>query len=202
MKTAVGTALKQASLTNPLIKIAISIAFALVIAVSARVSFITPLSPVPVTLQTASILLAGFLLGPRWGMLSVLSYISIGLLGAPVFAMGVAGPAIFLSPTFGYILAFPIVTWLVGFLSERVVRSFKYGILIGFAGITVLFAIGMIWLTGFKLTDGMGFTSAFGTAWSIGVLPFLMVDICKVLLATGIWCLAGNIYRQNSPPIL
>ena len=178
-------------LSNPAVNIPISLTFALVIALSARLSFMLPLNPVPVTLQTAAILLAGFLLGPRWGFVSVISYIAMGIMGAPVFAMGVSGPGIFFSPAFGYILAFPIVAWLVGFLSHRAAISVLTGFLISLAGLLVLFLVGMLWLAGFNLIGGSSWFEAIKVAWLLGVVPFIWIDLLKGMLAAGIWCTWG-----------
>lgn len=65
-----------------------------------------PVSPVPVTLQTMFVLLAGFILGPRGGALAMLLYMAAGILGLPVFAGGKAGLAVFLGPTGGFLLGF------------------------------------------------------------------------------------------------
>ena len=58
-----------------------------------------PLPAVPLTLQTAAVLLSGILLGPRMGALSQAVYVVTGLIGLPVFAQG-GGPGYVLKPTF------------------------------------------------------------------------------------------------------
>ena len=199
MKSTSETALNTGVISNPVAGFAISVGFALVIALSARISFMTPFSPIPVTLQTAAVLLAGLLLGSRWGLISVLTYIVMGLVGAPVFAMGMSGPAIFISPSFGYILGFPFAAWLTGYMSERMARSMGNGVLIGLAGDAVIFATGMIWLAGYKMVDGQGLGSALQVSWAAGVLPFLLVDTFKIILAAGIWCIPGLRIGRKQP---
>jgi len=77
-----------------------------------------PMFPVPITLQTFFVLLAGGLLGPIWGGTSMLIYLTLGLAGLPVFVGG-SGIGIVLSPTFGYLLAFPISAYYVGKMFEK-----------------------------------------------------------------------------------
>src|SRR5512138_1804581 len=82
--------------------------FADLTAVAARISL--PLPPVPLTLQTAMVLLAGAFLGARAGMLAMLLYLAMGLAGLPVFAGG-GGPAYVLAPSFGYLVGFLPGAW-------------------------------------------------------------------------------------------
>ncbi len=65
--------------------------FAVLTAVGAAVSFPLPFSPVPVTLQTLAVVLAGAMLGPIWGVISQIAYVGAGISGLPVFANGTAG---------------------------------------------------------------------------------------------------------------
>ena len=64
-----------------------------------------PLPVMPLTLQTAAVLLSGLLLGPLHGAFSQFAYVLLGLMGAPVFAQG-GGPGYVLNPTFGYLVGF------------------------------------------------------------------------------------------------
>jgi biotin transport system substrate-specific component len=87
------------------------------LAVSARLAFALPGSPVPVTAQTLAVLLVGAMLGPRRGVLAVGVYLLCGLAGLPVFAAG-GGPAYLLSPTAGYLLGFLPAAFLAGYLLD------------------------------------------------------------------------------------
>jgi len=168
-------------------RIALSLAMAIVIAVSARVSFLMPISAVPVSMQVAAVLLAGFLLGPRCGALSIIWYILIGLLGAPVFALGLSGPIIFLQPSFGYILGFIPAAWVVGHIASRYTKRLDTGILAGIAGILVIYLTGAMWLSGYLGLAGAD--DPVKTAVATGVAPFVWVDLLKVILVAGIWTL-------------
>ncbi|MDR2388128.1 MAG: biotin transporter BioY [Deltaproteobacteria bacterium] len=96
------------SQTRRLVRLSIWAAF---MALGAWVSL--PIGPVPITLQTFFIFLAAFVDGPR-ASLSVLLYLGAGLLGLPVFAGGLAGPALVFGPTAGYALAFPLMALICG----------------------------------------------------------------------------------------
>ncbi len=89
--------------------------FAAVIAVSAFIRI--PVGPVPLTLQSTAVLVAGYCLGPVQGASATGIYTIVGLAGVPVFASG-GGPAYVFNPTFGYILGFTVCAWLTGFLAR------------------------------------------------------------------------------------
>ena len=82
-----------------------------------------PLGPVPVTLQSFAVILAGAVLGPWRGALAVLLYLGLGLAGAPVFSGGAAGVAVLNGASAGYLLAFPLLALLGGGLVWRVMPA-------------------------------------------------------------------------------
>lgn len=96
------------------------ISFSILTAISAQISI--PIKPVPFTLQTMIVLLAGAFLGAKNGAYSQLIYIFLGAIGLPVFAQtadGTMGFARLIGPTGGYLLAFPVAAYLVGLLTEK-----------------------------------------------------------------------------------
>ncbi len=96
------------------------LSFSILTAISAQISI--PIKPVPFTLQTMIVLLAGAFLGAKNGAYSQLIYIFLGAIGLPVFAQtadGTMGLARLIGPTGGYLLAFPIAAYLVGLLTEK-----------------------------------------------------------------------------------
>ena len=111
----------------------------------------------------------------------------IGLLGAPVFAMGIGGPAIMAQPSFGYILGFVPAAFLVGLIAGRGNRTFWRGILAGIVGVAAIYVGGAMWLTGIMTVGGMNPGQAAMVSISQGVAPFVLVDGLKVLLVSGIW---------------
>lgn len=112
--------------------------------------------PVPFTLQTFFVILAGGMLGKRDGAWSMLLYVGMGLSGLPVFSSGGFGLARLLGPTGGYILAFPAAAYLVGTILERLPERAQqsgspvvgllatYGWLVGGMGVGLLliFSVG------------------------------------------------------------
>jgi biotin transport system substrate-specific component len=167
--------------------VAISFLFSLLIAVSARISFMLPVSPVPVSLQTAAVLLAGMLLGPRWGTWSVFQYICLGLLGAPVFALGQGGLGVIYQPSFGYLLGFIPACYVTGLLAFHWNQSHLKGFVAAAAGLAVIYLAGSFWLAGGFILTGMGTLPALVAAFARGVAPFVLVDSLKILLVVGIW---------------
>lgn len=151
-------------------------AFVLLTAIGARIA--VPMVPVPITMQTLAVSLAGLLLGARLGALSQVAYLALGAIGLPVFAQGI-GPAAFFGPTGGYLLAFPVAAAFTGWFAARVTRPGAAGVAVlafgTFLGTLVIFAGGWAQLaviTGDPLR-----------ALQVGVLPFLAGDVIKVLLA-------------------
>lgn len=139
-------------------------------------SFIAvPIGPVPIVLQNLFVMLAGLLLGARWGMASVGLYLLAGICGLPVFSGGGAGLGHFFGPTGGYLLSYLPAVFLVGFIAERsnglVVRA---GSLV--AAHVIIFGIGVSWL---KVATGMSFAKAM----AVGMFPFLIGDLIKIVAA-------------------
>ena len=146
--------------------------FATLTALAARISFRLPFTPVPVTLQVLVVLLAGLTLGPRGGAASQLSYLAAIALGLPLTANAVGGPAAFLGPTAGYLLAFAPAAYVVGLLIRPGWRT--YSALL--AGVAVIYAGGWSWLA-------VSLGGDWGAAWRGGVLPFIGTDLAKAVLA-------------------
>ncbi|AIE60037.1 BioY protein [Bacillus methanolicus MGA3] len=105
-----------------------------------------PIPYVPFTLQIVAVFLAGCLLGSRLGALSQLLYVSIGLIGVPVFAEG-GGLGYVLKPTFGYLIGFVLGAYVSGFIVERLK---KHSIITlaaaNFTALLLVYTIGCIWL--------------------------------------------------------
>jgi len=119
--------------------------FAALTAVGGVIRIPTP--PVPITLQTFFVYLAGDIIGSKKGAASQGLFLALGLMGVPVFSMG-GGPAYILQPTFGYILGFPVAAWVIGTFIERLGRPVRYWewLLINGAGGIVILCMGVIYL--------------------------------------------------------
>lgn len=138
-----------------------------------------PHHPVPFTLQTLFVLLAGALLGPRNGAISQAVYLALGALGAPVFASGGFGFMKLVGPTGGYLLAFPLAAALAGFL-VRQSRTFVWTIVSMTAALVTVFVSGTAFLYAFYMPD-------FSSAFNAGFLIFSWWDALKVLAAASIY---------------
>lgn len=152
--------------------------FAALSGVLAQLHIPLPFTPVPITLQTLAPMLAGLLLGPRYGALSQVVYLALGLAGAPVFAGGQGGPGVLLGPTGGYLLGHILGAWLTGRLAAGSWgRRFpRYAVAAAVGGIMGIYAVGVPWLA--VILDLPA-----GAALAAGALPFLPGDIIKVAAA-------------------
>lgn len=146
------------------------------IALGAHVRFYLPGNPVPVTLQTFFVLLAGALLGWRAGMAAVGLYIGLGMAGWPLFAgAGAAGVGYLLGPTGGYLVGFMAAAGLVGVLARRV-RS-VWGLGASFlAASCLILLLGTAYLA---ICLQVGWVRAF----ALGFLPFVYGDVVKAAAA-------------------
>jgi biotin transport system substrate-specific component len=117
--------------------------FAVLVAIGAQIEI--PNQPVPFTLQTFFVLSAGALLGKRGAAMSMSLYLILGVIGLPVFSGGAFGLAKILGPTGGYLLAFPIAAFAVGYLTK--LRSEYWWMLVSmFIGSFIIFSLGTLQL--------------------------------------------------------
>ena len=92
--------------------------FATITAILSQIAIPMP-GGVPLTLQTFAVSLVGILLGSRKGFLSMSVYVLMGLIGLPVFSGFSAGVGAIVGPTGGFILSFPIMSFIIGLVCER-----------------------------------------------------------------------------------
>lgn len=155
----------------------------------AQIAIKLPFTPVPITLQTLAVIISGMVLGSRWGTLSQLEYVALGLSGVPVFAGGGAGLGHLLGPTGGYLIGFIGAAFASGLIVElwRGKGSFVKFFLAGIAGIIVIYLMGALWLSVWlSLLQQTAGTKAILTAWDLGIKPFILPDMLKVVIAAGI----------------
>jgi biotin transport system substrate-specific component len=161
----------------------LTILFSALTAVAARV--VVPFPLVPLTLQTAVVLLAGAVLGPGGGAGSQLLYLAMGLAGLPVFAGG-GGLGYVLSPTFGYLLGFTGAAWLTGRLFHSLrPRSWAGNFAAMVAGLTPVYAVGLPWLwLNLRLVQGK--EMPFAAVAAAGLLAPFPGDVLKAALAASV----------------
>lgn len=150
--------------------------FAALTAAGAQIEI--PHTPVPYTLQTFFVLLAGAMLGGRNGSLSQGVYLAAGLVGLPVFAGWSSGLLRLFGPSGGYLLAFPFAALSVGYLARRG-SSFLATLVSMAVGMLVIFSLGTLYLYTFYLHD-------LGAAVTNGFLVFTWWDGLKLLAAASI----------------
>jgi|SRR6266571_4045438 biotin transport system substrate-specific component len=149
------------------------------VALCARVTLPLPFTPVPLTMQNFGVLLVGLMLGRRRGFAALTLYLAEGLAGMPVFnPTGPGGLAQLLGPTGGYLISYPFVAALAGWIMERGPRTFFRAVAAGVLAETLLFASGISWL--------VVFTHSFAKALRFGFYWFVFAEIIKVMLASGI----------------
>lgn len=148
--------------------------FAALTALGAHVAVPLGFTPVPMTLQTLFVLLAGVLLGPAAGAASQLLYLGLGVAGVPVFAMGAAGLPWLLSPTGGYLMAFPAAAALAGWIAGSEGGRVRTAVALVFAT-AVIFASGAGWLSVVTELDARA-------VFASGVQPFLPGAVIKAAI--------------------
>lgn len=155
---------------------AVALGFVVATAAAAHVRIPLPFTPVPITLQTAVVLLAGGVLGGAWGCVAMAAYLAAGVAGAPVFAGDHSGgAATLLGATGGYLLAFAVVPAIVArTLPPEAGWLRAAAVLLAASGIVLLW--GMLQLA---LVLGHSLDRAF----ALGVAPFLVGDVLKVAAA-------------------
>ena len=157
---------------------AIVIGASLFVALCARVTLPLPFTPVPLTLQNFGVLLVGLTLGSRRGFAALALYLMEGASGMPVFSpMGHGGLAQLLGLTGGFLMAYPLVAGLAGWIMEQGERTFARAAIAGLLAEIVLFAAGIGWLA--------IFTHSFAQALRFGLYWFVFAEVIKILVAAG-----------------
>ncbi len=138
-----------------------------------------PLTPVPLTVQNFGVLLVGLLLGSRRGFAAMVLYLMEGVVGLPVFnPTGPGGIAQLFGPTGGFLIVYPLVAFVAGYLFERGARSFARAAIAGLTAEVLLFVSGLAWL--FALTHSLSKAAYLGLYW------FIAAEIIKVMFASAI----------------
>lgn len=182
--------------TNTLTKIALMAALQCIISPFA-IAF--PISPVPMSLATLMLYLSVYILGKKHATISCGIYLLIGLVGLPVFSGFSGGAGKLLGPTGGYLIGYLALTYIGGWCVEKwSVSNGNCGgngagrlhfLLQGFGlvlGTAVCYLFGTVWLA---YQAGMDFIAAL----SVGVLPFIIGDLVKIVIGI----LVGNLVRKR-----
>ncbi|HSG28177.1 MAG TPA: biotin transporter BioY [Candidatus Krumholzibacterium sp.] len=152
------------------------VAFIFFTALGAQLAARLPYTPVPVTMQTLFVVLAGIVLGPRDGFYAMCGYLGMGLAGAPVFAGLTFGPAVLFGPTGGYLLAFPAAALVSGRISTMARGSTAVLTVAVLTGKVLILASGGLYLS---LVTSLPLPGTLALA----VTPFIAGETFKAALA-------------------
>lgn len=156
---------------------ALVVGASLFVALCARVTIpLMPLTPVPLTVQNLGVLLVGLLLGSRRGFAALTLYLMEGAAGLPVFnPTGPGGMAQLFGVTGGFLLVYPFVAFLAGYIFESGAKTFTRAAVAGVVAEILLFAGGLTWL--------YIFTHSLAKAAYLGLYFFVAAEVMKVMLA-------------------
>jgi biotin transport system substrate-specific component len=156
------------------------VAYAALVGLLAQLVILLPFTPVPITGQTLGVLLGGMALGARRATAGMVLYVIAGLIGVPWFAGGAHGAAIFSSASFGYLVGFIVAGGFIGYLAEGGLdRKPQLTLVAMAAGTAIIYFFGLTWLMFSLHLDVI-------TAIKLGLLPFLLADAIKALIAAGL----------------
>jgi biotin transport system substrate-specific component len=160
-------------------QVALVVGASLFVALCARISIPLPFTPVPLTVQNFGVLLVGLLLGSRRGFAAMALYLIEGAAGLPVFSpTGPGGIAQLFGLTGGFLMAYPFVAFLAGYIFDRGTKTFARAAIGGLLAEILLFAGGLSWL--------YVFTHSLAKAAYLGLYWFVAAEVIKVMLAAGI----------------
>ena len=180
-KTAVQTLRNpQERTAEALRQVALVVGASLFVAICAHITIpLMPLTPVPLTVQNLAVLLVGLLLGSRRGFAALVVYLVEGMSGLPVFnPTGPGGVAQLFGLTGGFLLAYPFVAFVAGYVFELGRRTFGRAVVAGIVAEALLFAGGLAWLYAF--THSLAKAAYFGLYW------FIAAEVIKIMIAAGI----------------
>lgn len=167
-------------------------AFTLLTTVGAQIAI--PTYPVPITLQTFFVILSGAMLGARRGAASQMMYLIAGVSGVPVFANGASGPLHLVGPTGGYLIAFPIAAFVIGYLIHDVsmtqsLPKFFAAIISMGVGIIIIFLMGVAQLYATIFHD-------WSTSFNTGFVALQWWDGLKLIAAASIYTRIASRYSR------
>jgi biotin transport system substrate-specific component len=178
-KTATQVLAQPSRVSEWLKQAAIVVGASLFVALCARVTLPLPFTPVPLTLQNFGVLVVALALGSRRGFAALALYLAEGAAGLPVFnPAGPGGIAQLFGATGGFLIVYPFVALIAGWIYERSTRGFAWAALAGLTGEIVLFAGGLSWL--FVLTHSLSQAIRWGLYW------FVFAEVIKIMLSAGV----------------
>lgn len=169
-------------------KLLMSLMMACFTGIMAQIIIPLPWTPVPITAQTFAVLCSGLFLGKKYGCLSQILYIVLGIAFIPWFGGMTGGLEIFLGSTCGFFIGFIIASYFIGFISEKYAKARNFtrmAIIIGIANFALIYIPG---LAGLALWSSLttGTTLSVIDLLMMGLVPFIVGDIVKILGAASV----------------
>lgn len=131
---------------------------------------------VPISMSLLAVFLAGLFLGTKYGTLSVIVYILLGITGIPVFAGAKGGLAIILGPTGGFLVGYILCVVIVGFVADRFNKQKIFIVLGMVVAVITCYIAGVLW---FSIITENGFYRSL----KLCVIPFIPGDIIKIFIS-------------------
>lgn len=147
--------------------------FSAIIAIMSQIA--VPIQPVPLNMGIFGVLLCGGLLGKKYGTVSVIVYILLGMVGVPVFSGFRGGFGVIAGPTGGYIAGYIIIAFISGMVCEKT-RKIKYMALFMTLSVIFCYCVGTAWYC-------LVMKSNIVSALMLCVIPFIPWDLIKIMLA-------------------
>ncbi len=169
-------------------KLLMSLLMACLTGIMAQIIIPLPWTPVPITAQTFAVLCSGLFLGKKYGCLSQILYIVLGIAFIPWFGGMTGGLEIFLGSTCGFFIGFVIASYFIGYITERYAKARNFtrmAIVIGIANFALIYIPG---LAGLALWSGLTQAAPLGVVdlLMMGLVPFIAGDIVKILGAASV----------------
>ncbi len=165
-------------------KLALTLGMAALTGLLAQARIPLPWTPIPITGQTFAVLLAGVLLGRRWGGIGMAIFAGLGFAGLPWFSGWESG----LGATRGYIIGFIPAALFLGYFTDKYIRSRSFFSMLGlmlFANFVLIYVPGLLWLW-LWLKVVAGTSPTFIALMGMAVIPYIAGDIIKAVAAATI----------------
>ena len=151
-----------------------------------------PIMTVPFTMQFLFCNLAGILLGMKYGTLSILLYLALGLAGVPLFTKG-GGIGYVFQPTFGCLIGFAVGCFVAALICSKGRYSYPRMIAAGVVNVLIVYSLGMIY---FALMMKYYFGTPKDGTW-------ILVNFCLIFLPMDmLWCVVSAIVAKRILPVL
>ena len=169
-------------------KLLMSLMMACFTGIMAQIIIPLPWTPVPITAQTFAVLCSGLLLGKKYGCLSQVLYVVLGIAFIPWFGGMTGGIEVALGSTGGFLIGFIIASYFVGLITEKYAKARNFtrmAVVIGIANFAFIYIPGLAGLA-LWFTFTQGTTPGIVELLMMGLVPFIAGDIVKILGAAGV----------------